>query len=35
MSLLNAYGKISFIYFDDLKAACDFFEGVLQLPFGL
>jgi predicted enzyme related to lactoylglutathione lyase len=32
MSLLNAYGKISFIYFDDLKAACDFFEGVLQLP---
>ena len=32
MSILKTYGKISFLYFDDLKAAVDFFENVLELP---
>ena len=32
MSLLNTVGKISFLYFDDLEAACHFFQQTLGLP---
>ncbi len=32
MAKLDTYGKISFLYFDDLMAACEFFEKTLELP---
>ncbi len=32
MAKLEIYGKISFLYFDDLEAACHFFEKTLELP---
>lgn len=32
MGNLEVYGKISFLYFDDLAGACDFIENVLGLP---
>ncbi len=31
MAKLDTYGKISFLYFDDLESACNFFENTLQL----
>lgn len=32
MAKLDIYGTISFLYFDDLKAAADFFAKTLELP---
>ena len=32
MSLLDIRGQITFLYFDDMPAAFDFFENVLELP---
>lgn len=32
MATLDVRGQISFLYFDDLDAACDFFENTLGLP---
>jgi len=31
MSKLDMHGKISFLYFDDLESACEFFENILEL----
>ena len=30
--LLDVWGQISFLYFDDLQAACQFFGDILELP---
>ena len=32
MSLLDIRGQITFLYFDDMPAACDFFANTLGLP---
>lgn len=32
MGNLDVHGKISFLYFDDLPAACSFIEKILGLP---